>query len=183
MLRTVTTLVLDKPTMAQLAVSSCKATVVMKSETITRLFSLAETTFPQVILTTAAFNQTLWFSIASVITIEERAMYNPCRLCFDPTACRLSFVPTALQPWLPPLQTLDAYYYDLQPTPGHTPSTAATNHSYRVVRSLSEAPVNSHSSSSKASTATPTKELKTKPSPSFSPTISTPLPSHSSFSL
>ncbi|KAI3668048.1 hypothetical protein L6452_43121 [Arctium lappa] len=76
MLRTVTTLVLDKPTMAQLAISSCKATVGMKSETITRLFSPAATTFPQVILTIAAFNQTLWFSIASVIAIEERAMYN-----------------------------------------------------------------------------------------------------------
>ncbi|KAK4346723.1 hypothetical protein RND71_033062 [Anisodus tanguticus] len=34
------------------------------------------TSFPQVILTAAAFNRTLWHSIASAIAIEARAMYN-----------------------------------------------------------------------------------------------------------
>ncbi|KVH92394.1 Glycoside hydrolase family 3 [Cynara cardunculus var. scolymus] len=36
----------------------------------------AATSFPQVILTTASFNRTLWFSIASAIAVEARAMYN-----------------------------------------------------------------------------------------------------------
>ncbi|KAL4582401.1 hypothetical protein LXL04_006949 [Taraxacum kok-saghyz] len=36
----------------------------------------AATGFPQVILTTSSFNRTLWFSIASTIAIEARAMYN-----------------------------------------------------------------------------------------------------------
>ncbi|KAJ8545940.1 hypothetical protein K7X08_018523 [Anisodus acutangulus] len=34
------------------------------------------TSFPQVILTAAAFNRTLWHSIASAIAVEARAMYN-----------------------------------------------------------------------------------------------------------
>ncbi|KAK6923880.1 Fibronectin type III-like domain [Dillenia turbinata] len=34
------------------------------------------TSFPQVILMAAAFNRSLWFSIASAIAIEARAMYN-----------------------------------------------------------------------------------------------------------
>ncbi|KAK6923224.1 Glycoside hydrolase family 3 C-terminal domain, partial [Dillenia turbinata] len=34
------------------------------------------TSFPQVILTAAAFNRSLWFSIASAIAIKARAMYN-----------------------------------------------------------------------------------------------------------
>lgn len=39
--------------------------------------SIALTTlFPQVILTAAAFNRTLWFQVASAIAVEARAMYN-----------------------------------------------------------------------------------------------------------
>lgn len=34
------------------------------------------TSFPQVILTAAAFNRTLWHSIATAIAVEARAMYN-----------------------------------------------------------------------------------------------------------
>ncbi|XP_077214415.1 putative beta-D-xylosidase 6 [Tasmannia lanceolata] len=34
------------------------------------------TSFPQVLLTAASFNRTLWFSIAKAIGIEARAMYN-----------------------------------------------------------------------------------------------------------
>ncbi|KAL5556670.1 hypothetical protein UlMin_038906 [Ulmus minor] len=36
----------------------------------------AATNFPQVILTTAGFNRTLWFLIGSAIAVEARAMYN-----------------------------------------------------------------------------------------------------------
>ncbi|KAF8404765.1 hypothetical protein HHK36_009654 [Tetracentron sinense] len=34
------------------------------------------TSFPQVLLTAASFNRTLWFSIGSAIAVEARAMYN-----------------------------------------------------------------------------------------------------------
>ncbi|OMP01678.1 hypothetical protein COLO4_11676 [Corchorus olitorius] len=36
----------------------------------------AATSFPQVLLTAASFNRTLWFKIASAIGIEAKAMYN-----------------------------------------------------------------------------------------------------------
>ncbi|PWA37659.1 glycosyl hydrolase family protein [Artemisia annua] len=36
----------------------------------------AATSFPQVIVTTSSFNRSLWFSIASAIAVEARAMYN-----------------------------------------------------------------------------------------------------------
>ncbi|GJT67264.1 probable beta-D-xylosidase 6 [Tanacetum coccineum] len=36
----------------------------------------AATSYPQVIVTTSSFNRSLWFSIASAIAVEARAMYN-----------------------------------------------------------------------------------------------------------
>ncbi|RVX23392.1 putative beta-D-xylosidase 6 [Vitis vinifera] len=36
----------------------------------------AATSFPQVLLTAASFNRSLWFSIGSAIAVEARAMYN-----------------------------------------------------------------------------------------------------------
>ncbi|KAM1052992.1 hypothetical protein ACFX13_000567 [Malus domestica] len=70
------------------------------------------TSFPQVIVTAAAFNRTLWFSVGAAIAVEARAMYN--------------FGQAGLTFWAPNINIFrDPRWGRGQETPGEDPMVAS----------------------------------------------------------